>query len=231
MKELITKDNCYIQHNCKKFSQNICNEVFCIRLYKMNELYDLSLLSMQQRQPIILKLDSSKVDENAYLTLNSYQQDIVNFVQMGHNVYICSPIAGNGKTSWAIKLIQAYLQKIWATSDLVCRALFINVPTYTRELKLSIGRYSEYIQMINDSVLTADIVVWDDIAIKSNSSYEYEQLLSIIDTRINDKKCNIFTSNVLPNDLSKCLGSRLSSRILGTSSVIELKGVDKRGWK
>ena len=171
-----------------------------------------------------------KHSPNPYLS--TIEKNIMNFVSTGGNLYIHSSITGNGKTSWALRLVQAYFSNIWLESSIEdSRALFINVPTYTRELKLSIGRYSEYIQMVNDSVLTADIVVWDDIAIKSNSSYEYEQLLSILDTRINDKKCNIFTSNVLPNDLSKCLGSRLSSRILGTSSVIELKGVDKRGWK
>ena len=61
-----------------------------------------------------------------------------------------------------------------------------------RELKLNISQKSDYIKHINDNVLDADIVVWDDIATKGASEFEHEQLISIIDSRMNDKKSNIF---------------------------------------
>lgn len=230
MKELITSDKCYVRDGCKKQSQNTCNELFCIRLYKIDELYNNSLLTFTQRQPLKLMLDNNLVDEGAYTLLQSYQQNIVSFVESGNNIYIHSATSGNGKTSWAIKLIQAYIQKVWASSDLTCKALFINVPNFSRELKLNIQTPSEYIQHINKYASTADLVVWDDIGTKYASEFEHEQLISIIDTRIDNNKSNIFTSNIPPSELTHYLGERLTSRIIGLSKTIQFNGSDKRGW-
>lgn len=229
-KKLITNAECYVQEGCKKFRQNTCNELFCIRLYKLDELYNQSLLSQDQRKPIRLRLDEDRIDEVPFVQLREYQQDILDFVAQGKNLYIYSANTGNGKTSWAIKLIQAYISKIWASSDLTCRALFISVPKFMRELKLNIDRKSDYIQHINNNAIDADLVIWDDIATKSASEYEHEQMISIIDSRIDNKKSNIFTSNIAPLDLTDYLGARLTSRIIGMSTSICFNGADKRGW-
>ena len=229
-KNLIYNTNCYVQDKCKKYINNGCTELFCVRLYKIDELYNQSLLTMEQRKPIKLRLDENRVDEQAYLQLQEYQRNIIDFVSQGTNLYIHSPFTGNGKTSWAIKFIQSYITKIWASSDLTCRALFINVPKYTRELKLNIDKKSEYIQHINECAVNADLVVWDDIAVKSTSDYEHEQLISLIDSRIDAKKSNIFTSNISPLDLENYVGARLTSRIIGNSIPICFNGADKRGY-
>ena len=229
MKTLITSEKCYVQDTCKKFKLGKCTDPFCVRLYKINDLYDKSLLSNEQRLGIKLKLDVDGSDEVPYTMLQKYQQNMMDFVSTGSNLYIFSANTGNGKTSWAIKLLQAYILKIWHSSDLKCRALFINVPKYTRELKLNIEKRSQYIQTINESVYDADVVVWDDIATKSTSEYEHEQLISILDSRFDEKKCNIFTSNVSPTELQNYLGARLTSRIIGLSNCIQFNGIDKRG--
>lgn len=226
----ISASDCYVKDGCKKNDNNACiADDFCIRLFKIDDLFNRSLLSKEQRTQLKLRLDVSRVDEDAYKELKTYQSNIVDFVTKGYNLYIYSNITGNGKTSWALKLLQTYIFKIWPQSDLTCKALFINVPKFMRELKLNITQKSDYIRYINDNVLNADIVIWDDIATKSASEYEHEQLISIIDSRMNDKKCNIFTSNVTPQDLSEVLGARLASRIIGLSRCISFNGYDKRG--
>ena len=229
-KKLITKEQCYVQDKCKKYLQNTCEDLFCIRLYKIDELYNQSLLSFDQRHLLKLRLDENRIDEAAYKLLQEYTKNIIDFISAGKNLYIYSSNTGNGKTSWAIKFIQAYIQKIWASSDLVCRALFISVPRFTRELKLNITSHSDYIQHINDNVLSADLVIWDDIAIKTTTEFEHEQLISIIDSRLESNKSNIFTSNIPPHDLTNYLGARLTSRIIGSSTIIAFQGADKRGW-
>ena len=233
MKELITANKCYVQDTCKKFHSGECdytNDSFCIRLYKMDNLYDLSLLTSAQRKNINLYLDNDHTDEEEYLQLQRYKNNILDFVESGSNLYIYSSRTGNGKTSWTLKFIQAYVQKVWPSSDLTCRALFINVPKYTRELKLHIDKKSDYILHVNEYVEFADLVVWDDIATKHTTPYEHEQLLALLESRLDDKKCNIFTSNIPPSDLINYLGNRLASRITGNSIQIEFKGKDKRGF-
>ena len=123
------------------------------------------------------------------------------------------------------------VNKIWAESSLTCRVLFINVPKFLLALKASISNQSDYIDHINMYVNSADIVIWDDIGTKVATEFEHEHLLSLIDSRLLDNKSNIFTSNIIPNELSSFVGDRLASRIINTSKTIEFLGTDKRGLK
>ena len=139
---------------------------------------------------------------------------------------------GNGKTEWSLRLAERFISKIWATSDLTCRVLFTSVPRFLLELKDNIANKSEYVEHIKKYVTTCDLVIWDDIATKLGTEFELSHLLSIIDTRVNNGKSNIYTSNVSGVELSKSLGDRLYSRIVNYSTyVLEFKGKDKRGIK
>lgn len=199
-----------------------------MRLYKLDALYNETLLTKSQRNRTVLKLDADGTDKDSFTKLKSIQKDIVNFVKDGNNLYIHSAICGNGKTEWSIRLIQAYLNKIWINSDLSCHALFINVPRYLIAIKDNIQGYNEYAEHIRNNVLNADIVVWDDIATKIITTFESENLLNIIDTRMNSRKSNIFTSNCDNNALRMTLGDRLCSRIVNFSNEIIFYGKDKR---
>lgn len=232
MVDCVIKDSCKLYDSDKDVCPYINNETkICMRKYKINYLLDQALLSDAQKIRKALLLDVNKIDLQAFTNLNIIKNDIVSFAKNGDNIYIYSKIPGNGKTSWAIKLIQSYINKIWAESQLTCRVLFINVPKFLLSLKASISNQSDYIDHINKYVNSADIVVWDDIGTKVATEFEHEHLLSLIDSRLLDNKANIFTSNIIPNELSGFIGDRLASRIINTSKTIEFLGADKRGLK
>ncbi len=218
--------NCWLK-NTKRCSMCECNAPTCMRFKKLNYLYDNSLLSDKQRQVVPLKpLDEEEY--NKFLILQGCINDIENFVKEGKSVYIHSSNCGNGKTSWSIKFIQAYFDKIWGKTSLRPRALFISVPKLLIELKENISKKSEYVEFIKQNIEKADLVVWDDIATKSATTFEAECLFGMIDNRINLGKANIFTSNEDDKGIQNCLGDRLSSRITGSTYNIELKGKDMR---
>lgn len=223
--------DCIVKDTCNLYENENCPHVndFCMRQYKIDYLLDQSLLSDAQKSRKALLLDKNKIDEESFSILNDIKNNIVSFTKEGNNIYIYSRIPGNGKTSWAIKLIQAYIYKIWPESKLTCRTLFINVPKFLISLKASISNQSDYIDHINEYVNDADIVIWDDVGTKVATEFEHEHLLSLIDTRLLDNKSNIFTSNIVPNELSSFVGDRLASRIINTSKTIEFLGSDKRG--
>ena len=106
--------------------------------------------------------------------------------------------------------------------------MFISVPRYLLSIKDAISNNNEYANHIKQNVLDADLVIWDDIATKNMTEFETENVLSIIDARINLGKSNIFTSNITNTELPLYIGDRLSSRILGTSEPIKFVGEDKR---
>ena len=110
-----------------------------------------------------------------------------------------------------------------------CRGLFINVPKYFISLKDSFNNYSEYIDHIKKNVLTADLVVWDDIATKGFTEFETESLLNIINNRVDAGKANIYTSNLAGEELKQAMGDRLYSRVANMSEMIIFKSTDKRG--
>jgi DNA replication protein DnaC len=195
----------------------------------MNYLYDQSLLSLKQRKHKPLRLDADGTDRDAFNKLKSIEDNIEKFVNTGTNLYIHSPISGNGKTEWSLRLLQSYIGKIWFKSDLRCRVLFINVPRYLISLKESITTPSDYVDHIKKNIFDADIVVFDELGIKAATTFEFENLLNFINTRIDLGKSNIYTSNLTASELNDRLGSRLYSRILNMSVDVEFRGADKRG--
>ena len=72
------------------------------------------------------------------------------------------------------------------------------------------------------------MVVFDEVGTKDLSVFEHENILSIINTRIDNDKSNIYTSNLSPMELRARVGDRLYSRIVNMSIDVELHGADKR---
>ena len=217
--------DCWLYNEC---NHRDC-ETFCMRKFKLNFLYESAFISTQQRTRISLYMDKDKSDLKAFTVLGNIANEIVDFVNQGKNLWIHSSNCGNGKTSWTLRLTQEYFNKIWISSGLRCRALFINVPRYLLALKDSISQQNDYIQHIKENILTCDLVIWDDIATKSVTTFESENLLSIIDTRLANGLSNFYTSNLNEKEMHQYLGDRLTSRIVNNSIEIELVGKDKRG--
>lgn len=229
---MITSKDCWLRCNCKKFKKepNYCSDdIFCIKLFKINSLYENALLTDSQKKHVTLFPDADGTDFDKFVQLQQIESNIVQFVNEGKSLYLHSSNCGNGKTAWSIRLLQAYFNKIWADSDIGCRALFINVPKFFLALKDNITKPSEYIQHIKENITFADVVVWDEVGIKNCTQFEFENFLSMVNSRIDLGKSNIYTSNLTREELLEKVGERLYSRIINLSTDIELNGIDKRG--
>ena len=220
--------NCYLRPVC---NGKDCQADFCLRKYKMDSLYSAALMSESQKQHIVLRVDEDGTDLEQFKQLAEIEKNIVSFINEGKNLFLHSSNAGNGKSSWSIRLIEAYFNKIWARSDGSCKALFISVPRFLLALKDNISNKSSYVEYIKENVLNADLVIFDDLGAKMGSEFELTHLLSIIDNRIALGKSNIYTSNLNRQQLYSALGDRLTSRVANMSIDIELFGSDKRNLK
>ena len=218
--------DCWLKDNCKKLHCN--DENGCLILYKLNYLYNEAGIAIKARKKIPLSPDIDGTDLEEFKQLKEIQDNIEMFVKEGRQLYLHSSQCGNGKTAWSLRLLQTYFNKIWFKSPLKCRALFISVPQFLIGLKDNISNKSEYIEHIRENINDCDLVIWDDIATKVSTSFENENLFSIIDYRINSGKANIFTSNLSDIELQKALGDRLASRICNLDYNIEFHGGDKR---
>ena len=219
---------CFLYDVC---NHKDCDKDFCLRKYKMDSLYSAALMTDSQKRHIVLRVDQDNTDLEQFKQLAAIEQDIVNFIGSGKNLYLHSANCGNGKSSWSLRLAEAYFNKIWARTEVKCRVLFISVPRFLLALKDDITTKNAYVAYIKENVLEADLVIWDDIAAKMGSEFELTHLLNIIDNRLALGKSNIYTSNLNRQQLYNALGERLTSRIANMSLDIELFGADKRVLK
>ena len=75
-------------------------------------------------------------------------------------------------------------------------------------MKENISKPNEYYQYVNDNIVNADLVIWDEINYKEWSSYEQDYVLNIISQRLAIGKSNIYTSNYNLKTIEERLGSR-----------------------
>ena len=227
---MIEAKDCFLHDVCNIYRKNNCHlDEFCLKLFKTDALYNEGLFNIPQRKHLNLRIDDDGTDKVSFTQLKQIETNIEDFVQQGSNLYLYSQNCGNGKTSWALRLAQTYINKIWHKTEIKCRVLYISVPKFFIMLKDNIREGNEYIYHIKNNVLDCDLVIWDDIGTKMGTEFEIENLLNIIDARISNNKSNIYTSNMSPAQLNERVGERLYSRIVNTAYNIELMGKDKRG--
>lgn len=184
---------------------------------------------LPEAQQRVIKLTSKSDEEREIFGyLGEIKKNIVQHVKDGDNFYICSNATGNGKTSWAIKLLQAYLASVSSGNIGILRGIFISVP----DLLIKIKDFSDPITSKNliEKIQKVDLVIWDDVVISGLSNFDYLQLYNLINNRLFAKKSNIYTSNYEDrNTLQELIGARLTSRIWNDSEIIKFVGLDRRG--
>lgn len=219
-------DKCPYKDVCKMFNTNECN-AGCIRYLEMDYLLFTSGIPKSKRIPKTLIPEN--IDLESFKRLNNIKNDIVNFVNDGCSLYLYSQTTGNGKTSWAIKILLKYFDKIWVGNRFKPRGLFINVPGFLRMVTENVQNPTDEFKELKQLIEEVDLVVWDDIGATKLTDYDHKNLLSFVDQRVLAEKANIYTGNLPGEMLADAVGYRLASRIYNESSVIELKGQDRRG--
>lgn len=213
--------------NSKCWYKNVCNNDCntCVKYSVIKSLMKLSGVPESLHHPITLNCGEEDIKQ--FRRLQTIKDDVDGFVEDGGNLFICSQYTGNGKTSWAIKIMYKLFElewDVWGPIDPL--GMFLYVPEFLTSLKHFNNPLSDtYLE----NVKKAPLVIWDDIGAGKISEYDYTQLLVYVNARQQAGKANIFTSNyVTEEELVEQIGSRLVSRVYGMSEIIELKGKDVR---
>lgn len=224
MEKYSRNEDCWYKDVCLADVSECLN---CIKFLEMQHLMENSGLPKARQCPQPLSAPDS--DREAYMRLADIKNHIVEFVEHGKNLYITSATTGNGKTSWAIKLLLKYFDQVWSGNGFNVRGLFVHVPTFLMKAKDFKTTDPEF-EHIKKHLISADLVIWDDIASTNMSGYDYSQLLVYMDNRFLGLKSNIFTGNIETSDaLEQKFGRKLTSRVFGNDTeVITFKGGDMR---
>lgn len=222
---MCSSDKCWFKSVCD-VSSDICTST-CVKFLKMEYMMQNSNIPENKQRP--LALYPSECDLQAFNRLAEIKSDMRDFVWNGKNLYITSKITGNGKSSWAMKLLMRYFDEMSEEDGKEIRGLFIHVPTFLIKLK-DFNTTDEQFEDMKKLLPTVDLVIWDDIAGTNMSNYDYSQLLVYIDNRALNDLSNIYTGNLTSReDIASALGSKIASRIWNSNTeVVEFHGGDRR---
>jgi len=218
---------CYAEKYCKRKIRGECSD-HCDAYRLLRALYRLSRLPERYCYNIPLVPDNSDLDSFEYL--NEFMKSIEDHVDAGDGLYIWSEKCGNGKTSWACKILSYYFRKIAFKSGLENEGLYIYLPTFLDELRGSYDKDPdpEWIELM-DMLTNCRLLIVDDIGAEKNTEWVNERLLSVINTRMMKGLSTIYTSNCSPEELGARMGERIKSRIKGSTHEVHITGKDKRG--
>lgn len=171
---------CYAEKYCKK-SKTECNE-FCDGYRLLRALYKMSRIP--ERYCYNIPLVPEGKDLGAFEALNDFMKSVEERVEKGEGLYIWSESTGNGKTSWACKILSYYFRKVAFKSGLENEGLYIYLPTFLDDLRQSYDDpdpdFSELLAMLKNCKL----LIIDDIGAEKSTEWVNERLLSIINTRM-----------------------------------------------
>jgi len=137
---------------------------------------------------------------------------------------------GVGKTHLAVGILKATIRKKGA------RGYFFETRELLKLVRDTYNRSVEETEMdVLDPVLKADLLVLDDLGAERSSEWVQETLGLVVNTRYNERRPTIFTSNLKdspdsadPGSFIYQLGARTRSRLAEMCDWVEMHGVDVR---
>lgn len=178
-------------------------------------------------------------DSESFKRLVEIRMDLLHFLSSElNNLVICSNNLGNGKTSWAVKLMLTYIELQKGKLDYVDEKK-INVDNYDYcvfcqsvpflvEMK-QFGSNKKSYEMYQRLCRT-NLAIIDDLGAAPMSQYDYNIIYAIFEKRLFEGRPTIVTTNFANKESAeKELGPRLVDRIWSNSEIIEFKNRGFRG--
>ena len=137
---------------------------------------------------------------------------------------------GVGKTHLAVAVLKQVIQTTGA------RGVFYDIRDLLRIIRSTYDASIRTTELeILQPVMTADLLVLDDLGAEKTSEWVEETMNLIVNTRYNERRLTIFTSNYLdipdetdPNSLLYRIGFRMRSRLHEMAEPLQLDAADYR---
>jgi DNA replication protein DnaC len=137
---------------------------------------------------------------------------------------------GVGKTHLAVAVLKQVVQTTGA------RGLFYDTRDLLRLIRSTYNSSTNTTELqILAPVMTADLLVLDDLGAEKTSEWVDETMNLIVNTRYNERRVTLFTSNYpdIPDDTDPSallfrIGARMRSRLHEMCDFVELDGADYR---
>lgn len=226
--------NCYIYYQCKQAESEVCRES-CWKYIQLNIQYAAAGIPPAYTGEIKLVVDEGKRDLDAFIFLRDYMINAYKNIKTERKgLFLWSERKGNGKTSWAIKILKEYFRQLHRTVETFegPKGLFINVPILFDDLRAGIDDPAPKIKRLEKLIETVDILILDDIGTEAPTKWVKEKLYIFITKRELAGLPTIYTSNhdLKTLESEELLGERIVDRIYKQAgdNIIQLHGGSKR---
>jgi DNA replication protein DnaC len=167
-------------------------------------------------------LEAAKLLTDRFPTASSREQ-------LGRGLFL-DGAPGVGKTHLAVAVLKAIVEKSAA------RALFYDTRDLLRVIRSTYDPSIRTTELeVLRPVMTVDLLVLDDLGAEKTSEWVEETMNLIVNTRYNERRVTIFTSNYLDipddtdsNSLLFRIGHRMRSRLHEMCDFLEMDGADYR---
>lgn len=172
-----------------------------------------------------------EADKEGWQFLEDVRNDVVENIDNGLNIVIMSSNVGNGKTSWAARLLQRYLAETALDGRIVPKGKFINSSNLLSSLKDFNYLNTENFRKDFEVLKQCELLVVDELGSGMINKVSYPYFYELINYRVDNQLSTISTTNYEEGVLEEYLGERLFSRIFDTASVVEFVASNVRGYE
>jgi len=149
-----------------------------------------------------------------------FVRDVERHLDDGRGIWFVGDV-GTGKTTLAMLVSKAALE--------AGRSVAIySLPRLLNLVREAIGSEEGKLDLL-DRLGTVDLLHIDDVGAEHTSEWVLEQLYSIVNTRYEDQRSIVVTTNLQPDELAKQIGARTVSRLIEMcGDPLPLFGADRR---
>lgn len=200
------------------------------------------------RNSFLRNLPIQEQNPQAYNFVKRYIDKVTSVVENGIGLYLYSipnkdnrKGTGTGKTTVATAIINEFIIKRVIEHAKGIRPIGVNPALFIKASELQ-NTFNEQFRGSEESkleasakfkkfkklMLSVELLVIDDIALRGTTEAYQDVFYEIIDKRYNEELATLFTSNTPLDNLGEVLNHQIASRVEGMTEGLLLKGLDNR---